>query len=176
MKAKKEMLLQTLESMEEKVAAIAVAISELKKELTSLDIPEEEVQVVNEEQPKELPAPPKVIYVDVDKEAKEDQLIGCQIISELKLNYNGVCDSMTIQKKWFDNTDSGKTEIFRHPSKVVITLLDREDNELLVKTVHIGVLKKWTKFLSARGLYKYKKSDDPHKNGMPHKVNLVVGD
>lgn len=136
----------------------------------------EEPQVVNEEQPEELPAPPEVVYVDVDKEVKEDQLIGCQIISELKLNYNGVCDSMTIQKKWFDNTDSGKTEIFRHPSKVVITLLDREDKELLIKTVHIAVLKKWIKFLSARGLYKYKKSEDPHKNGMPHKVNLIVGD
>ena len=169
--------------------SILAAIEEIKKQLAVLEglvgtaeesVKEtsvtEESQVVNEEQPKELPAPPKVIYVDVDKEAKEDQLIGCQIISELKLNYNGVCDSMTIQKKWFDNTDSGKTEIFRHPSKVVITLLDREDNELLVKTVHIGVLKKWTKFLSARGLYKYKKSEDPHKNGMPHKVNLVVGD
>ena len=83
---------------------------------------------------------------------------------------------MTIQKKWYDNTDSGKTEIFRSPSKIVITLLDREDNELLVKTVHVAVLKKWIKFLSARGLYKYKKSEDPHKNGMPHKVNLIVGD
>ena len=168
--------------------SILATIEEIKKQLAVLEglvntaesVNEaqvtEESQVVNEEQPKELPAPHEVIYVDVDKEAKEDQIIGCQIISELKLNYNGVCDSMTIQKKWFDNTDSGKTEIFRHPSKVVITLLDREDNELLVKTVHIGVLKKWTKFLSARGLYKYKKSEDPHKNGMPHKVNLVVGD
>lgn len=168
--------------------SILAAIEEIKKQLAVLEglvntaesVKEtpviEESQVVNEEQPEELPAPPKVIYVDVDKEAKEDQLIGCQIISELKLNYNGVCDSMTIQKKWFDNTDSGKTEIFRHPSKVVITLLDREDNELLVKTVHIGVLKKWIKFLSARGLYKYKKSDDPHKNGMPHKINIIVGD
>lgn len=164
--------------------SILAAIEEIKKQLAVLEglvgtaeesVKEtpviEESQVVNE-----LPAPPEVIYVDVDKEAKEDQLIGCQIISELKLNYNGVCDSMTIQKKWYDNTDSGKTEIFRSPSKIVIILLDREDNELLVKTVHIGVLKKWIKFLSARGLYKYKKSEDPHKNGMPHKINLIVGD
>ena len=167
--------------------SILAAIEEIKKQLAVLEglvnTAEESVKetpVIEEpqvnEQPEELPAPPEVIYVDVDKEAKEDQVIGCQIISELKLNYNGVCDSMTIQKKWYDNTDSGKTEIFRHPSKIVITLLDREDNELLVKTVHIGVLKKWIKFLSARGLYKYKKSDDPHKNGMPHKVNLIVGD
>jgi hypothetical protein len=167
--------------------SILAAIEEIKKQLAVLEglvgTAEESVKetsVIEEsqvnEQPKELPAPPEVIYVDVDKEAKEDQLIGCQIISELKLNYNGVCDSMTIQKKWYDNTDSGKTEIFRSPSKIVITLLDREDNELLVKTVHVAVLKKWIKFLSARGLYKYKKSDDPHKNGMPHKVNLIVGD
>ena len=168
--------------------SILAAIEEIKKQLAVLEglvgtaeesVKEtpviEEPQVVNE-QPEELPAPPEVIYVDVDKEAKEDQLVGCQIISELKLNYNGVCDSMIIQKKWYDNTDSGKTEIFRSPSKIVITLLDREDNELLVKTVHVAVLKKWIKFLSARGLYKYEKSEDPHKNGMPHKINLIVGD
>ena len=169
--------------------SILAAIEEIKKQLAVLEglvgtaeesVKEtpviEEPQVVNEEQPEELPAPPKVVYIDADKEAKEDQLIGCQIISELKLNYSGVCDSMTIQKKWYDNTDSGKTEIFRSPSKIVITLLDGEDNELLVKTVHIAVLKKWTKFLSNRGLYKYTKSDNPHMNGMPHKINLIVGD
>ena len=165
-------IMAAIENIEKQLAALKVMLAEESVKETPVI---EEPQVVNE-QPEELPAPPEVIYVDVDKEAKEDQLVGCQIISELKLNYNGVCDSMTIQKKWFDNTDSGKTEIFRHPSKVVITLLDREDNELLVKTVHIGVLKKWIKFLSARGLYKYKKSEDPHKNGMPHKVNLIVGD
>lgn len=166
-------IMAAIENIEKQLAALKVMLAEESVKETPVI---EESQVVNEEQPEELPAPPEVIYVDVDKEAKEDQLIGCQIISELKLNYNGVCDSMTIQKKWYDNTDSGKTEIFRHPSKVVITLLDREDNELLVKTVHVAVLKKWIKFLSARGLYKYKKSEDPHKNGMPHKINLIVGD
>lgn len=166
-------IMAAIENIEKQLAALKVMLAEESVKETPVI---EEPQVVNEEQPEELPAPPEVIYVDVDKEAKEDQVIGCQIISELKLNYNGVCDSMTIQKKWYDNTDSGKTEIFRSPSKIVITLLDREDNELLVKTVHIGVLKKWIKFLSARGLYKYKKSEDPHKNGMPHKINLVVGD
>ena len=165
-------IMAAIENIEKQLAALKVMLAEESVKETPVI---EESQVVNE-QPEELPAPPEVIYVDVDKEAKEDQLIGCQIISELKLNYNGVCDSMTIQKKWYDNTDSGKTEIFRSPSKIVITLLDREDNELLVKIVHIGVLKKWIKFLSARGLYKYKKSEDPHKNGMPHKVNLIVGD
>lgn len=166
-------IMAAIENIEKQLAALKVMLAEESVKETPVI---EEPQVVNEEQPEELPAPPEVIYVDVDKEAKEDQVIGCQIISELKLNYNGVCDSMTIQKKWYDNTDSGKTEIFRSPSKIVITLLDREDNELLVKTVHIGVLKKWIKFLSARGLYKYTKSEDPHKNGMPHKINLVVGD
>ena len=166
-------IMAAIENIEKQLAALKVMLAEESVKETPVI---EESQVVNEEQPEELPAPPEVIYVDVDKEAKEDQLIGCQIISELKLNYNGVCDSMTIQKKWFDNTDSGKTEIFRSPSKIVITLLDREDNELLVKTVHVAVLKKWIKFLSARGLYKYKKSEDPHKNGMPHKINLIVGD
>lgn len=166
-------IMAAIENIEKQLAALKVMLAEESVKETSVI---EEPQVVNEEQPEELPAPPEVIYVDVDKEAKEDQVIGCQIISELKLNYNGVCDSMTIQKKWYDNTDSGKTEIFRSPSKIVITLLDREDNELLVKTVHIGVLKKWIKFLSARGLYKYMKSDNPHKNGMPHKINLIVGD
>lgn len=161
-------IMAAIENIEKQLVALKVMLAEESAKETSVI---EESQVVNE-----LPAPPEVIYVDVDKEAKEDQIIGCQIISELKLNYNGVCDSMTIQKKWYDNTDSGKTEIFRSPSKIVITLLDREDNELLVKTVHIGVLKKWIKFLSARGLYKYKKSEDPHKNGMPHKINLIVGD
>ena len=161
-------IMAAIENIEKQLAALKVMLAEESVKETSVI---EESQVANE-----LPAPPEVIYVDVDKEAKEDQLVGCQIISDLKLNYNGVCDSMTIQKKWYDNTDSGKTEIFRSPSKIVITLLDREDNELLVKTVHIGVLKKWIKFLSARGLYKYKKSDDPHKNGMPHKINLIVGD
>ena len=166
-------IMAAIENIEKQLAALKVMLAEESVKETPVI---EESQVVNEEQPEELPAPPEVIYVDVDKEAKEDQLIGCQIISELKLNYNGVCDSMTIQKKWYDNTDSGKTEIFRSPSKIVITLLDREDNELLVKTVHVAVLKKWIKFLSARGLYKYKKSEDPHKNGMPHKINLIVGD
>ena len=161
-------IMAAIENIEKQLVALKVMLAEESAKETSVI---EESQVVNE-----LPAPPEVIYVDVDKEAKEDQLVGCQIISDLKLNYNGVCDSMTIQKKWYDNTDSGKTEIFRSPSKIVITLLDREDNELLVKTVHIGVLKKWIKFLSARGLYKYKKSEDPHKNGMPHKINLIVGD
>lgn len=165
-------IMAAIENIEKQLAALKVMLAEESVKETPVI---EEPQVVNE-QPEELPAPPEVIYVDVDKEAKEDQLVGCQIISDLKLNYNGVCDSMTIQKKWYDNTDSGKTEIFRSPSKIVITLLDREDNELLVKTVHIGVLKKWIKFLSARGLYKYKKSEDPHKNGMPHKINLIVGD
>lgn len=165
-------IIAAIENIEKQLAALKVMLAEESVKETPVT---EESQVVNE-QPEELPAPPEGTYVDVDKEAKEDQIIGCQIISELKLNYNGVCDSMTIQKKWYDNTDSGKTEIFRHPSKIVITLLDREDNELLVKTVHIGVLKKWIKFLSARGLYKYKKSEDPHKNGMPHKINLIVGD
>ena len=166
-------IMAAIENIEKQLAALKVMLAEESVKETPVI---EESQVVNEEQPEELPAPPEVIYVDVDKEAKEDQLMGCQIISELKLNYNGVCDSMTIQKKWFDNTDFGETEIFRSPSKIVITLLDREDNELLVKIVHIGVLKKWIKFLSARGLYKYKKSEDPHKNGMPHKINLIVGD
>lgn len=166
-------IMAAIENIEKQLAALKVMLAEESVKETPVI---EEPQVVNDEQPEELPAPPEVIYVDVDKEAKEDQVVGCQIISELKLNYNGVCDSMTIQKKWYDNTDSGKTEIFRSPSKIVITLLDREDNELLVKTVHIGVLKKWIKFLSARGLYKYKKSDNPHKNGMPHKINLIVGD
>ena len=161
-------IIAAIENIEKQLAALKVMLAEESVKETSVI---EESQVANE-----LPAPPEVIYVDVDKEAKEDQLIGCQIISDLKLNYNGVCDSMAIQKKWYDNTDSGKTEIFRSPSKIVITLLDREDNELLVKTVHVAVLKKWIKFLSARGLYKYKKSDDPHKNGMPHKINLIVGD
>lgn len=161
-------IMAAIENIEKQLAALKVMLAEESAKETPVI---EEPQVVNE-----LPAPPEVIYVDVDKEAKEDQLIGCQIISELKLNYNGVCDSMTIQKKWYDNTDSGKTEIFRSPSKIVITLLDREDNELLVKTVHVAVLKKWIKFLSARGLYKYTKSEDPHKNGMPHKINLIVGD
>lgn len=165
-------IIAAIENIEKQLAALKVMLAEESVKETPVT---EESQVVNE-QPEELPAPPEVIYVDVDKEAKEDQIIGCQIISELKLNYNGVCDSMTIQKKWYDNTDSGKTEIFRSPSKIVITLLDREDNELLVKTVHVAVLKKWIKFLSARGLYKYKKSEDPHKNGMPNKINLIVGD
>ena len=92
---------------------IMAAIEEIKKQLAVLEglvntaeesVKEtpviEESQVVNEQPVEELPAPPEVIYVNVDKEVKEDQLIGCQIISELKLNYNGVCDSMTIQKKW----------------------------------------------------------------------------
>ena len=155
---------------------IMAAIEDIEKQLAALKVMLAEESAKVNEQPEELPAPPKVVYVDADKEAKEDQLIGCQIISELKLNYSGVCDSLTIQKKWYDNTDSGKTEIFRSPSKIVITLLDVEDNELLVKTVHIGVLKKWIKFLSNRGLYKYEKSEDPHKNGLPHKINLIVGD
>lgn len=169
-------IIAAIHQMKEQLANCQCQIAVLEDLLTKEDNETLVEETPVNEQPEELPAPPEVIYVDVDKEAKEDQLIGCQIISELKLNYNGVCDSMTIQKKWYDNTDSGKTEIFRSPSKIVITLLDREDNELLVKTVHIGVLKKWIKFLSARGLYKYTKSEDPHKNGMPHKINLIVGD
>ena len=80
-------IMAAIENIEKQLAALKVMLAEESVKETPVI---EESQVVNEEQPEELPAPPEVIYVDVDKEAKEDQLIGCQIISELKLNYNGV--------------------------------------------------------------------------------------
>jgi hypothetical protein len=180
---KKQELLAAISKMEEQLAAL----KELVLAESEVNEPQEEAPVVNEsveEEREELPAPPKVIYVDLPKKDKtpdEETVIGCQILSKLPDFYDGTCRSIVLQKQWHDNSNkvnpkTGKNydKLHINKYKVIVTAEDIEGYPIGSTIVHWDTLAKWHAFLIGRGINGHKETKDPHTNWMPNEVSLCI--
>lgn len=182
----KKELLAAISKMEEQLAVL----KELVLAESEVNEPQEETPVINEEpveeEREELPAPPKVIYVDLPKKDRtpdEETIIGSAILTKFNMTYSIPCRSMTLQWRYQDNSDkinkkTGKlnTEVYRDTKymMIVITAEDINGNPIGTKTVSWNALSKWHAFLRSRKIFTPEYTNDPHTNGAPHKVHLCI--
>ncbi len=155
---KKQELLAAISKMEEQLAAL--------KELVLAERPvnesQEETPVVNEEpEREELPAPPKVIYVDLPKEEPkeeidEDVVLGCQIITALPDFYSGECRLLKLHKRYFDN---GQPKLYIDKYHVVVEAYDANMKQIGSYTTHWNNLSKFHVELIKRGINGHKKDN-----------------
>lgn len=159
---KKQELLAAISDMEKQLAVIKNAVLALAEE--TVNEPKEEAPVVNEpveEEREELPAPPKVIYVDMPKEEKkeevdEDVMLGCQIITSLPDFYSGECRLLKIHKRYFDN---GKPKLYIDKYHVVVEAYDINMKQIGSHTTHWNNLSKFHVELIKRGINGHKKDN-----------------
>lgn len=181
----KKELLAAISKMEEQLAVL----KELVLAESEVNEPKEEAPVVSEpveEEREELPAPPKVIYVDLPKKDRtpdEETIIGSAILTKFNMTYSIPCRSMTLQWRYQDNSDkinkkTGKlnTEVYRDYKykMIVITAEDINGNPIGTKTVAWNALSKWHAFLRSRKIFDPEYTNNPHTNGAPHKVHLCI--
>jgi len=185
-------MLAAIHQMEEQPNVLKEMVLLSMHEEESVVNESEETPVINEEpveepvmeERKELPAPPKEIYIKVkrDRTPDEETIIGSAILTKFKMSYSTPCRSMTLQWKYQDNSDkinkkTGKpyTEVYRDRYQtIVITAEDINGNPIGTKTVSWNSLVEWHAFLRSRNIFKPEYTNNPHTNGVPHKVHLCI--
>lgn len=167
-------MLVAIHKMEEQLNSAAKQLNVLK-EMVLLSMHEEEnanepkeVPVINEEpveepvvdeEREELPAPPKVIYVDMPKEepkVDDEVVLGCQIITSLPDFYSGECRLIKLYKRYFNN---GQPKLYIDKYHVVIEAYDINMKLLGSHTTHWNNLSKFHVELIKRGINKHSKDN-----------------
>jgi hypothetical protein len=136
-------IMAAIQQLKNTVANVQCEIAALEELVANENHQEEtpdETPVVNEvsnvpiieEEVEELPAPPAVVYVDMPKDNKdeqpdEDAILGCKIITDLGIDYNGVCSVIKMHKLYFDN---GQPKLYINKYKVVVIALDNKMHEI----------------------------------------------
>ena len=105
-----------------------------------------------------------------DEDAAEEML-GKSILKHLRLEDDN-CSVLRLQKKYYDN---GLEKLYIDKWHVNVTLLNDNMKVIAEKTVGWKALMPFHYQLIGRGINKYSKSDDPHKNYMPQTINLDLG-
>lgn len=155
---KKQELLAAISDMEKQLAVL----KELVLAENEVNEPQEEAPVVNEpveEKREELPAPPKVVYVDMPKEepkVDDEVILGCQIITSLPDFYSGECRLIKLHKRYFDN---GQPKLYIDKYHVVVEAYDINMRLLGSHTTHWNNLSKFHVELIKRGINKHNKDN-----------------
>ena len=162
-------MLVAIHKMEEQLNSAAEQLNALK-EMVLLSMHEsesvnesEETPVINEEpvveEGEELPAPPKVVYVDMPKEepkVDDEVILGCQIITSLPDFYSGECRLIKLHKRYFDN---GQPKLYIDKYHVVVEAYDINMRLLGSHTTHWSNLSKFHVELIKRGINKHNKDN-----------------
>lgn len=173
-------IMAAIQQLKNTVANVQCEIAALEELVANENHQEEtpdETPVVNEvsnvpiieEEVEELPAPPAVVYVDIpkdnkDKQPDEDAILGCKIITDLGIDYSGVCSVIKMHKLYFDN---GQPKLYINKYKVVIELYNSRMEMIKSITTHWNNLAKFHTELIARGINTHAK-----ENWMPRTILL----
>ena len=113
-----------------------------------------------------LPNPPAEIHIDIpeDNTPDEDAILGCKIITDLGIDYSGVCSVIKMHKLYFDN---GQPKLYINKYKVVVIALDNKMQEIGRMITHWNNLSKFHVELAKRGI-----NTHTGKNWMPKVINL----
>ena len=119
-----------------------------------------------EEEVEELSAPPAEVHIGIPKDntPDEDAILGCKILTDLGIDYNGVCSVIKMHKLYFDN---GQPKLYINKYKVVINLYNSEMEVIKTVTTHWNNLAKFHTELIARGINTHAK-----ENWMPKTILL----
>ena len=159
-----------------KTNEIIAVISKMEEQLAELrsmvlaesnESPTEEALVIEDEvEDITLPDPPAEVHIDIpeDNTPDEDAILGCKIITELGIDYNGVCSVIKMHKLYFDN---GQPKLYINKYKVVIDLYNSKMEVIKTVTTHWNNLAKFHTELIARGINTHAK-----ENWMPKTVLL----
>ena len=179
--AKIENLMQEMQQLRNEVAALELvnpvvqdtienvdkmdelACQYMQEEADSTPVIEDEVEDIT------LPDPPAVVYVDMPKDNKdeqpdEDAILGCKIITDLGIDYSGVCSVIKMHKLYFDN---GQPKLYINKYKVVIELYNSRMEIIKSMTTHWNNLAKFHTELISRGINTHSKD-----NWMPKTILL----
>ena len=146
-------MLAVISKMEEQLEALkAMVLQESVKEAKPQ---------VTEDGRELLPDPPKVIYVNLPKEAKveapdADTVLGCKIITSLPDFYSGKCSVLKIHKRYFDN---GQPKLFIDKYHVVITACDSDMKVIGEIVTHWNNLSKFHAELLKKGINTHSKDN-----------------
>jgi hypothetical protein len=153
-----EELLVANENHQEETPDETPVVNEVSNEASNVPIIEEEVE--------ELPAPPAEVHIDIpeDNAPDEDAILGCKIITDLGIDYSGVCSVIKMHKLYFDN---GQPKLYINKYKVVIDLCNSKMEVIKTVTTHWNNLAKFHTELIARGINTHAK-----ENWMPKTVLL----
>ena len=113
-----------------------------------------------------LPNPPAEVHIDIpeDNTPDEDAILGCKIITDLGIDYSGVCSVIKMHKLYFDN---GQPKLYINKYKVVIVLCNSKMEVIKTVTTHWNNLAKFHTELIARGINTHSK-----ENWMPRTILL----
>lgn len=170
---KREEILAAISKMEEQLAALKTLLlaEEVIEAPSTEGLPgsdfDEDSKKFTPDGREILPDPPKVIYIDIPKEEKpldDEAILGCQIITELGIDYSGTARAIRIHKLYFDN---GQPRLYINKYKVVIELCDFNMQVLKSVTTHWNNLSKFHVELIKRGINTHNK-----ENWMPKTILL----
>lgn len=158
-------MLAAIHQMEEQLNAFKeMILLSMHEEESVANESQDETPVINEEpvveeERKELPAPPEVIYVDMPKEepkVDDEVMLGCQIITSLPDFYSGECRLIKLHKRYFDN---GQPKLYIDKYHVVVEAYDINMQLLGSYTTHWNNLSKFHVELIKRGINKHSKDN-----------------
>ena len=155
-------ILAVISNMEEQLAELkSMVLAE------SNESPTEETLVIEDEvEDTTLPKPPAEVHIDIpeDNTPDEDAVLGCKIITDLGIDYDGVCSVIKMHKLYFDN---GQPKLYINKYKVVIDLCNSKMEVIKTVTTHWNNLAKFHTELIARGINTHTK-----ENWMPKTILL----
>ena len=163
-----QQLKNTVANVQCEIAALEELVAnENHQEETPDETPVSNVPIIEEEvEDTTLPAPPAEVHIDIpeDNTPDEDAILGCKIITELGIDYSGVCSVIKMHKLYFDN---GQPKLYINKYKVVIDLCNSKMEVIKSVTTHWNNLSKFHTELIARGINTHAK-----ENWMPKTVLL----
>jgi len=174
--AKIENLMQEMQQLHNEVAALELVNPVVQDTVENVDKMDElacqymqeeaDSTPIIEEEVEELPAPPEEVIIDIpeDNTPDEDAILGCNIITDLGIDYDGVCSVIKMHKLYFDN---GQPKLYINKYKVVIDLCNSKMEVIKSITTHWNNLAKFHSELIARGINTHAK-----ENWMPKTVLL----
>lgn len=163
---KKEEIMAAIQQLKSTVANVQCEIAALEELVTNENHQEEtpdetpvsNVPIIEEEvEDTTLPAPPAEVHIDNnDEQPDEDAILGCKIITELGIDYSGVCSVIKMHKLYFDN---GQPKLYINKYKVVIDLCNSKMEVIKSVTTHWNNLAKFHTELIARGINTHAKEN-----------------
>lgn len=161
-----QQLKNTVANVQCEIAALEELVAnENHQEETPDETPVSNVPII-EEEVEELPAPPAEVHIDIPEgnTLDEDAILGCKIITDLGIDYSGVCSVIKLHKLYFDN---GQPKLYINKYKVVIDLCNSKMEVIKTVTTHWNNLAKFHTELIARGINTHAK-----ENWMPKTILL----
>ena len=160
----REKIMAIISSMEMQLASLKELVN--AEECVVNENPVEETPVIDLDEDITLPPPPAEVLIDVpeDNTPDEDAILGCKIITDLGIDYSGVCSVIKMHKLYFDN---GQPKLYINKYKVVIDLCNSKMEVIKTVTTHWNNLTKFHTELIARGINTHAK-----ENWMPKTILL----